>query len=159
MFSPRKIKTWINERVKSMRKSHKKTLCALDAVAMQKCGAGVLALGRAMRSRTTAKHSIKRVWRFLRNGAVEAASVHKAIFFSTYPNNGAIVVPADRTVLHPHKSLILSLVSDGRSVPFYSSIVPVSCGEGGMATIESRALGFLSTLAEDGREVIIVADR
>lgn len=159
MLSPRKIMTWINNKVKSMRKSRKKTLCALVAAAMRRCGAGVLALGRAMSGRTTAKHSIKRVWRLLRNGSVETAEVHKAIFFGTRPKRGAIVVLADWTDLHPHKSLILSLVRDGRSVPFYSSTVPVSCGEGGMASVESGALGFLSTLVEDGREVIIVADR
>ena len=59
----------------------------------------------------------------MRNGSVETAEVHKAIFFSTCPKQGAIVVPADRTDLHPYKSLILSLIRDGRSIQFYRSTV------------------------------------
>lgn len=159
MISPRKIMTWIDDKVKSMRKSRKKTLCALVRAAMRRCGTGVLALGRAMVSLTTAKHNIKRVWRFLRNKSVEVDEVHRAIFSSTCPLRGPIVVLADWTDLHPHKSLILSLVRDGRSVPFWSRTIPVCCGQGGMVTAERESLAFLSTLVEAGRQVIIVADR
>ena len=151
--------TWIYDKVKSMRLSRKKTLCALVAAAMKKCGAGVLALGRAMGGRTAAKHSIKRTWRFFRNESVEIDEVHKAIFLNTYPKQGRIVVLADWTDLPPYRSLVLSLVRDGRSVPLYSRTIPVCCGEGGMVKVESEALAFLSTLVEADRKVIIVADR
>ncbi|MBX7255750.1 MAG: hypothetical protein K1Y02_05275, partial [Candidatus Hydrogenedentes bacterium] len=41
---------------------------------------GVLALGRAMSGEISAKHCIKRVWRFLRNEQLETEAVFRAMF-------------------------------------------------------------------------------
>ena len=159
MLSPRKIMTWLTANVKSMRLSRLKTLSAIVAAAMKRCGSGVLALGRAMTGSTSAKHNIKRVWRFLRNSAVEVTSIYRALFSTTVCRRGPIIVLADWTDLSPHQSLVLALARDGRAVPFYSKSIPVACGQGGMIRAENDALAFLSTLIPNGRQAIIVADR
>ena len=75
MLNPAQIISWLSSKVNGMRLSRLKTLSDLVAAALRRCGAGVLALGRAMVSGTSAKHCIKRVWRFLRNDAVERHAV------------------------------------------------------------------------------------
>lgn len=75
MLSPKRILTWLRANVHQMRLSRLKTLAAIVAGAVRKSGVGVLALGRAMAGPVGAKHCIKRVWRFLRNKAVEVEAV------------------------------------------------------------------------------------
>ena len=75
MASPEDILHWIEGHVKPMRRSRQKTLACIVAAAMSMTGTGVLALGRALPKKTTAKHGIKRVWRFFRNSKVEVESV------------------------------------------------------------------------------------
>ena len=65
MYDPGKILVWLNDNVESMRLSRKKTLSAIVGSALRMEGVGVLALGRAMAGEVSAKHCIKRVWRFL----------------------------------------------------------------------------------------------
>ena len=127
--------------------------------------ATVLALGRAMAQgcEVAAKHCIKRVWRFLRNGDVELEAVYSALFHAVAPCEGPIVVLADWTDIAPFQQLMLSLPRDGRALPFLSLTVPKGTysGEqdGSMLFAEVRALSILRRLCPPGRQVIIVGDR
>ncbi|HNR30966.1 MAG TPA: hypothetical protein PKI11_08745 [Candidatus Hydrogenedentes bacterium] len=71
MYDPSKILAWTFSHVQGMRLSRCKTLAAVVSAALLMQGVGVLALGRAMSGEIAAKHGIKRVWRFLRNGRFE----------------------------------------------------------------------------------------
>ncbi len=79
MNAPHVIFRWIEENVKPMRRSRQKTLAAIVSAALRLNGTGVLALGRGLPGRTTAKHAIKRVWRFFSNPRVECENVQLSL--------------------------------------------------------------------------------
>lgn len=160
MLDPKEIMAWLSQKVKHMRRSRIKTLSALVSAAMRRLGSGVLALGRAMSGKVSAKHCIKRAWRFLRNEQVELNAVHATLLSQLLPPKGLpLVVLMDWTEMYPTQTLALSVARDGRSVPFYSKTLAKKCGEGSMNEAESQALGFLSRVVAQHRQVIVVADR
>jgi len=152
------IVSWLTTHVK-MHAKRRDTLAHLVFAAMRMRGLGVLALGRAMCSETSAKHQIKRVWRFLRNAAVECESVQAALFRQFAPREGRIVVLVDWTDLMPYTQLVLAFARDGRAVPFMSITVPKQGGEGSLVEAERQALERLASLCPPDREMVLVADR
>lgn len=163
MFDPSNIVTWLEENVQSMRRSRMKTLAAIVSAALLMRGVGVLALGRAMAGEVSAKHCIKRVWRFLRNDGVETESLGSALFRFLLPPTGRAVVLADWTDISPFQQLVFSLPRDGRALPFLCITIRKSEGEekqsGAMVAAEKQALAMLERMCPAGRELIIVADR
>ena len=159
MLSPILILQWLEMNVKGMRRSRMKTLAAIVPAAMELCGLGVLALGRAMCNATTAKHNIKRVGRFLGNGKVEGVALAKAIFECFAPTRGRVLVLADWTDVTNAKLLVFSLPCNGRSIPFFVKVVRKKAGEGAMVKAENEALEALEHICCNRSDVIIVADR
>jgi len=159
MYDFQQVFGWLCSHIKGMRLSRLKTLSAIVSGAMKMKGAGVLSLGRAMEGETSAKHRIKRVWRFLRNPGVENLQVSRSLFLSLIPAKGRIIVLCDWTDLKPYQQLILSIPKDGRSVPFLSQTIVEASGPGSMIEAEQRILACLQVICPQGREVIIVADR
>jgi len=159
MFSPDTILPWLEENVKGMRYSRMKTLAAIVPAAMGLCGVGVLALGRGMHTQTAAKHNIKRVGRFLNNAAVECEAIAQGLFQAFAPREGPLLVLADWTDVPNGKLLVFALPCNGRSVPFYTRVVPKKVGEGGLVQAETEALEALQRICGDRPDVIVVADR
>lgn len=159
MYGPDRILSWLEEHVKSMRRSRRKTLAAVVAAAMRMKGVGVLALGRAMAGAVGAKHCIKRVWRFLRNDDVETETISRALLKVLAPSRGRIVVLADWTDLEPFQQLVFALPRDGRSLPFLSVTIRKDAGEGVIVAAERAGLAALARICPPGREVVVVADR
>lgn len=160
MLDPKDIISWLDENVKGMRRSRIKTLAHITSAAMRRLGCGVLSLGRAMAGRVSAKHCIKRVWRFLRNRDVECSEVYKAIFHKMLPrDNSALIVLMDWTEMHPVQTLVLALAHDGRSIPVFSKTLHKKCGPGSMGKAEAQALRFVATALGRQTPIIVVADR
>jgi len=159
MLSPEKSLSWLMENVKGMRLSRLKTLAAIVPAAMQRCGVGVLALGRAMNTNTTAKHNIKRVERFLSNPNVEVLCLARSIFDAFAPAQGRVVVLVDWTDVANGKLLVFALPCNGRSLPFFVRAVAKEAGEGGLIQAESEALSALRSICGDRQEMVVVADR
>ncbi len=159
MYSYNHILEWIYENVKPMRRSRQTTLGMVVAAAMRMKGVGVLALGRSMPAKTTAKHSIKRVWRFFRNSAIELFSIQHALIRHLKPFKGRIVILADWTETVQYKTLLLSLPRDGRALPIWWRTIVKNSGEGSQICVENQALAELSQLVPSGGEVVIAADR
>ena len=137
-----------------------KTLAAIVPAAMELCGVGLLALGRAMRTNTTAKHNIKRVGRFLGNASLESQAIARGIFTAFAPAKGRVVVLADWTDVANAKLLVFALPCNGRSIPFFTKVVPKDPGEGALIRAENEALEALGHLLEDRRDdIVMVADR
>jgi hypothetical protein len=159
MLSPETILSWLQENVKGMRRSRLKTLAAIVPAAMQLCGVGVLALGRAMQTGTCAKHNTKRVDRFLDNDAVEGIAIAQAIVKAFAPPAGAIQVLVDWTDVPNGKLLVFALPCNGRSLPFFMRVAPKNAGEGGLIQAEDKGLRELRAIIGTDREVIVIADR
>jgi hypothetical protein len=122
------------------------------------CGVGVLALGRAMNTNTTAKHNIKRVERFLGNAHVESNAVAQAIFNAFAPARGRVTVLADWTDVPNGKLLVFALPCNGRSLPFFVSVVAKEVGEGGLIQAENEALKTLRHICGNRPDIVVVAD-
>jgi hypothetical protein len=161
MLSPTQIMTWLETNVKDMRKSRLKTLAAVVEGAMAMGGLGVLALGRAMNTRTTAKHNIKRVNGFLGNASVETIAVARAVFDVFAPRQGRVLVLADWTDVCNGKMLIFALPCSGRALPLLSVCVPKEAGEGILKAAEEKGLHQLAEVVGDRGDValVTVADR
>ena len=152
------IVAWLGMHVK-MHEKRRRTLARMVASAMTLRGMGVLALGRAMKTETSAKHAIKRVWRFLRNEKVECEAVQRALFEQFIPMEGPLIVLVDWTDLYPFTQLVFALPRDGRALPFLSISIDKEGGEGSRIAAETQALARLASWAPEDREVVIVADR
>jgi hypothetical protein len=163
MYDPSKILAWITANVEGMRLSRAKTLAAIVSAALVMRGIGVLALGRAMSGEVTAKHCIKRVWRFLRNGDVEIEAVSTALFQFVRPRTGRTIILADWTDLEPFQQLVFSLPRDGRALPFLWITIRKSTQEeeikGAMVVAEMRALALLARMCPVELRPLIIADR
>jgi hypothetical protein len=159
MFSPDRILTWLEDNVKGMRRSRMKTMAAIVPAAMELCGIGLLTLGRVMCTHTTAKHNIKRVGRFLGNERVESECIARGLFEAFAPCDGRVLVLADWTDVVNGKLLVFALPCNGRSVPFYTKVVPKHAGDGGLIRAENEALSALKGICDSRPDVIVVADR
>jgi len=163
MYDPSNILAWITSNVEGMRRSRAKTLAAIVSAALLMKGVGVLALGRAMAGEVSAKHCIKRVWRFLRNDAVETEALYSALFHFLRPPTGRTIILVDWTDLWPFQQLVLSLPRDGRALPFLAMTIRKGAREeeptGPMVAAEQRALELLARMCPPDLKPIVVADR
>lgn len=163
MYDPSNILAWIVTNVEGMRLSRSKTLAAIVSAALLMRGVGVLALGRAMSGEVSAKHCIKRVWRFLRNEQCETEALFSALFRFLRPPTGDTVILVDWTDLAPFQQLVFSLPRSGRSLPFMA--VTIRKGrtdeenKGAMVAAERRALEMLERICPSEIKPILVADR
>lgn len=159
MFSPEKILSWLENNVKGMRRSRMKALASIVPAAMALCAVGLLTLGRMMQTGATAKHNIKRVGRFLGNTAFESEAIARGLFDAFAPQRGFVLVLADWTDVSNGKLRVFALACHGRSVPFYTQVVPKHAGEGGLIRAENSALAALGRICGSRSDIIIVADR
>jgi hypothetical protein len=163
MYDPSKILAWITANVQGMRLSRCKTLAAIVSGALLMRGVGVLALGRAMSGEVAAKHCIKRVWRFLRNGQFEGEELFGALFRFLRPPTGRTIILVDWTDLHPFQQLVFSLPRDGRALPFMVITTRKGTSEeenkGVMVAAEQEAMNMLERICPKEVRPIVVADR
>lgn len=159
MLSPDSILTWLKENVNNVRLSRLKTLAAIVPAAMERCGVGVLALGRSMEGTTSAKHNIKRVGRFLGNKDLECEAIAEGLFNAFAPKTGRVLVLADWTDVANGKMLVFTLPCNGRSIPFFVKVVPKQAGDGALVHAEEEALQALGRICRGRSDVVLVADR
>ena len=159
MKSPYAILYWIERHVKPMRRSRQKTLSDVVAAAMNLTGTGVLALGRSLPGRTTAKHSIKRVWRFFKNSRVEVEVVQQTLASELAPPNTPVVILLDWTEYGGYQTLTASLPRDGRSLAIWWRTILRHSGEGTLVDAEKEVLWALRRLFPFRNDLILVADR
>lgn len=163
MYDPDTILSWMEANVEGMRRSRLKTLAAVVSGALQMKGVGVLALGRAMAGEVSAKHCIKRVWRFLRNPDVEVEAISAALFNFLRPKTGETFILVDWTDIDPFQQLVFSLPRDGRALPFLCLTIRKGTGEeedkGAMVEAERRGLDILARICPPELIPVLVADR
>jgi hypothetical protein len=163
MYDPTQILAWLESHVQGVRRSRLKTLSAIVSGALMMKGVGVLALGRAMSGEVSAKHCIKRVWRFLRNPDIEVECVSSGLLHAIAPANGPLYVLVDWTYLLPYAQLVLALPKDGRALPFLSRTIRCGSDEqqqrGAMIEAEYEALRALRRMVPCGSRVVLIADR
>lgn len=144
----------------SLRLSQAKTLAALVASAMRVERISLANIGRAMQG--TAKHQIKRCWRFCANDRVETADAMRGVLKRVLKKRKKkLLVSIDWTDIKGFQTLMASAVFKGRSIP----ICWASCnkfvydGHRSRNAFEESLLLVLRSMIPQQVKVILLADR
>lgn len=143
-----------------LRLSQAKTLAALVASAMRVERASLANIGRGIVG--TAKHQIKRCWRFCDNDRVETADAMRGVVKKTLKRRKKpLLVAVDWVDIRQFQTLMAAAVLKGRSVPlcWASCVKHVYDGHRSRNAFEESLLLVLRSMVPEGQKVIILADR
>ncbi len=144
----------------SLRLSQAKTLAALATAAMGVQRISLANIGRAMVG--SAKHQIKRCWRFISNDRVETADAMRGIVARLLKKRKkSLIVALDWVDIRGFQTLVASAVLQGRSVPicWASTTGHVYNGHKSRNAFEESLLLVLRSMVPPSVKVIILADR
>jgi hypothetical protein len=144
----------------ALRLSQAKTLGALVAAALRVERASLANVGRCMLG--TAKHQIKRCWRFCANDRVEPADAMRGVVGRLVRKRKApLVVAVDWVDLRGFNVLVASAVLRGRSVPlcWASCEGHTYAGHRSRNAFEESLLLVLRSMVPPAVGVILLADR
>ena len=144
----------------ALRLSQAKTLAALVAAAMRVERVSMANIGRAAAG--TAKHQIKRCWRFCANDRVEPADAMRGVVARLVKRRKKpLLVALDWVDVRGFQTLVAAAVLKGRSVP----LCWASCtghtydGHKSRNAFEESLLLVLRSMIPEGVKVILLADR
>lgn len=152
--------TWVLGVCASLRLSQAKTLSQLVAAAMECSRVSLAALGRHMLG--TAKHEIKKCYRFCANERVETADAMRgAVAKLLKRRKKPLLVNLDWTDVRSFQTLMASGGLQGRSVPlcWASCHKNVYDGHRSRNAFEESLLLVLRSMIPAGQKVILLADR
>jgi hypothetical protein len=144
----------------SLRLSQAKTLGALVAATLSVQRVSLANIGRALLG--TAKHQIKRCWRFCANDRVETADAMRGIVGKVLRRRERpLLVSLDWTDLRQFQTLMAAAVLKGRSVPlcWASCRKHVYDGHRSRNAFEESLLLVLRGMVPPGQRVTLLADR
>ena len=144
----------------SLRLSQAKTLAALVAAAMRVQRISLANIGRAMTG--SAKHQIKRCWRFIANDRIETADALRGIIAKLVKKRKKpLIVALDWVDIRGFQTLVASAVLKGRSVPvcWASTTGHVYDGHKSRNAFEESLLLVLRSMVPPTLRVILLADR
>jgi hypothetical protein len=156
----------------SLRKSQVTTLAVLVAGAMGAMRLSLAGVGREVAAADdgSAKHAIKRAWRFLANPRVEPAEVmpmvmHRLLrrrlkWHAKRPDRRPVRVSLDWTKVRRFHVLMAGIVVDGRALPLcWESYADRVRGKSQNALEQAMLLRVLAALEGTGVRVVVLADR
>jgi len=117
-------------------------------------------IGRSLGTKALAKHSIKRVYRFLKNRRVEVAEGARAlIHLAARAAGGQLVVAVDWTDIRHYKVLCAAVPLRGRSLPVLFAAYEKWKLFKSQNALEEGFFRLFVALLPKGTHVVIVADR
>jgi len=146
----------------SLRLSQAKTLAILVAAALRVQRVSLANIGRMMQG--SAKHQIKRCWRFCANERVETADAMRGIVTRLLKKRGKkkkLLVAVDWVDIKGFQTLLASIVLKGRSTPiaWASTTNHVYDGHRSRNAFEESLLLVLRDMIPRSIKVVILADR
>jgi hypothetical protein len=151
----------------SLRLSQAKTLAALVASAMHVqrvslANIGRQMLGRAGKASTSAKHQIKRCWRFCANDRIETADAMRGIIARLLKKRKKVLLVAlDWVDIKGYQTLMACCVLKGRSIPlcWASTQSHIYDGHKSRNAFEESLLLTLRSMVPESIKIILLADR
>jgi hypothetical protein len=144
----------------SLRLSQAKTLAILVASALRVQRISLANIGRAAQG--SAKHQIKRCWRFVANERVESADAMRGIVKRLLKKRSkTLLVALDWVDIKGYQTLMASAVLKGRSTPlcWASCIRQTYDGHRSRNAFEESLLLVLRSMIPESVKVILLADR
>lgn len=153
-----------------LRLSQAKTLAALVASAMRVERASLANIGRGIVG--TARHQIKRCWRFVDNDRVETADAMRGVVKKVLrKRKKPLLVGVDRVDIKGFQTLVAAALLKGRSVPLCRASCEGHACDGHKSRNAFERSGIrrpprdeslllvLRSMIPDGQKVIVLADR
>lgn len=154
------VVAWVLSVATGLRLSQAKTLAELTAAALSVGRASLAALGRRLAGDTTAKHRIKRAWRFCANERVEvSAAMSGVIGRLTRRRTKPLLVALDWVEVRDFHTLMAAAVRRGRAVPLLWASYPEWVLFRSQNSLEEGLLRLLRSLVPAGVRIILLADR
>lgn len=112
------VTAWVVRFCTGLRLSQRKTLGELVFGAMRCRRVSIADIGRSMATETTAKHRIKRLWRFLTNPRIEVVEGARALAcLAARAAGNRLIVAVDWVDVGQYRVLRAAVPLRGRSVP------------------------------------------
>lgn len=155
------VRRWTHSRFRPEHKTRRKTISAIVWGYLSVATLGVAAIARGISSSTAVRHSIKRVWRFLRNVNVDATSGMEVLCREAECLGRIMVVALDWVELRGGcRALVAGLCTkNGRALPLAWTVVNHQKFHRSQNSVEEGFLRLFSTFFVNPERVIIVADR
>jgi hypothetical protein len=151
---------WVLSVTTGLRLSQAKTLADLTAAALSVGRVTLAALGRHLAGASTAKHRIKRTWRFCANPRVEvSAGMTGVIDRLTRGRKKPLLVAVDWVEVRTFHTLMAAAVRRGRAVPVLWASYPEWALFRSQNSLEEGLLRLLRSLVPAGVRIILLADR
>jgi hypothetical protein len=159
-MSPDAVVGWVLTIAADLRLSQAKTLADLVEAAARVTRGTLSAIGRCLRSTTTAKHAIKRVWRFCDNDLVHPEDVlPRVVRRLTRGRTKPLLVALDWTDVGRFHTLMAAAVMRGRAVPLAWHSYTDGQLTRSRNALEESLLRLLVTMLPGGVRVVLLADR
>lgn len=155
------VRRWVESRFRDEHKTRRKTISAVLWGFLSVNTLGVAAIARGIESATKVRHSIKRVWRFLRNVNVDPTSAMQALCREAESLGRVMVVAFDWVELRGgYRALVAGLsTKDGRALPLAWTVVDPAKFHRSQNSVEEGFLRLFRAFLVNPERVIIVADR
>lgn len=152
--------TWIMTVCTDLRLSQTKTLAQLVAATLGVGRISLAAIGRQLAGTTSAKHRIKRTWRFTSNRRVIISDAMRGVIARLCKRRKKpLIVALDWTDVRSFQTLMAAAVLKGRAVPLlWASYAKWELFKSRNA-LEEGLLHLLRTLIPERVPVILLADR
>lgn len=152
--------TWIMTVCTDLRLSQTKTLAQLVAATLGVGRISLAAIGRQLAGDSSAKHKIKRTWRFTSNRRVTVSEAMRGVIARLCKRRKKpLIVALDWFDIRSFQTLMAAAVMNGRAVPLlWASYAKWELFKSRNA-LEEGLLHLLRTLIPDRVPVILLADR
>jgi hypothetical protein len=156
---------WVQNVCVGLRRSQTKTLAAIVTAALQLGRTSLAELGRLLAEANdqSAKHTIKRVWRFTSNTRVHVGDAMQGplawLFRGKAWKKRPLLVSFDWTEVRNFHTLMAAAVIRGRGIPLLWASYPEWELHKSQNNLEEGLLRLLKTMLPEGMRVILLADR
>jgi hypothetical protein len=152
---------WVLTLCADLRRSQAKTLAHLAAAALRVGRVALANIGRKLLGTTTAKHKIKRTWRFGANSRVHVSDAMHGLIrhLCRRRQKKPLVIALDWTDIRSFQTLMAAAVMKGRALPLLWETHPKWKFRKSQNALEEGLLVLLRGLLPRHVRVVILADR
>jgi len=152
---------WVLTVCAGLRLSQAKTLAELVPAAMRVGRVSLAEIGRCLLGATTAKHRIKRTWRFTANTRVEVSDAMRGVIARLLKRHKRkpLLVALDWTDIRDFHTLMAAAVMKGRAIPLLWATYPKWKLFRSQNSFEEGLLRLLRTMIPPHVPVTLLADR
>jgi hypothetical protein len=155
------ILSWFKRNLKDIILSQRKTLAYLVFGMMNARKASLIAIAKGMKSKTSVKHNLKRVARFMANKRIDIKKSMYKLQMIVIKNNKNLFITLDWTTISKNGYQILkaTVIGDGRGIPFAFKTYKEGEIKKQQTELEKDFLSYIESVIPKTITVYIIGDR